>query len=95
MTGKHKGIAKQVKDKQSEAFIIGCYCRLFYIAAQNATAKLSYSTDELLIDIYYYLNKSIKWQQALKFFQALFDVEKRKLMKHSVTCWLSLEQCVS
>ena len=95
MTGKHKGVAKYVKEKQSDSFIMGCYCHLLHIAAQNAASKLPYSVDELLIDIYYYLNKSTKRQQALKSFQALCGIEMRKMIKHSVTRWLSLEKCIS
>lgn len=95
MTGKYKGVSKYIQEKNSDAFVMGCYCHLIHIAAQKAAAKLPCSIDELLIDVYFYLNKSTKRQQMLKQFQSLCGVESRKIIKHAVTRWLSLEKCIT
>ena len=53
------------------------------------------SIDDLLIDIYYYLDKSSKRIQKLRDFQQMCDVEVRKILKHVCTRWLSLGLCIN
>ncbi len=48
------------------------------------------SPEELLIDIYYYFEKSSKRREDLKQFQDFCDVAQQRVQKHCPTRWLSL-----
>ena len=50
--------------------------------------------EDLLVDLYYYLEKSTVRHQDLKKCQVLCDVTTRKILKHVNTRWLSLGKCV-
>ena len=69
-------------------------CHLIHIAAERAAHVLPVSAEELLIDIYYYLEKSTKRIQELKQCQVLCGVETHKILKHVTTRWLSLGICI-
>lgn len=89
MTGKHKGVAKFVCDQNCNIFIRGCLCHLIHIAAKKAAAELKLDVEELLIDIYYYLDKSSKRNCELKEFQLFCEIKTHKIIKHVATRWLS------
>ncbi len=76
-------------------FMQGCPCHRIHIAAQNAAEKLAIKIDELLIDIYYYLDKSSSRQVELQKCQELCNSEERKILKHVNTRWLSQGTCVN
>lgn len=67
------------------------------MSAQKAYNELHFKTrvDEVLVDIYYYMNKSAKRLQKLKEFQTLSGVNQRKILKHVSTRWLSLGTCIN
>ena len=94
MIGRFKGVAAFVKKEQPTVYIQGCMCHLIHIAAERAAHVLPVSAEELLIDIYYYLEKSIKRIQDLKQCQVLCGVETHKILKHVTTRWLSLGICI-
>ena len=75
--------------------MLGCPCHLIHLAAEKAAAQLPVSIEELLVDVFFYLDKSSKRKQGLKEFQDLCGVEMRKIVKHGSTRWLSLEKCVA
>ena len=68
--------------------------QLIHIAAENACKQLPVAVDELLIDIFFYLDKSSKRHQELQKFQSLYGTEVRKILKHVSTRWLSLGICL-
>lgn len=45
--------------KRGKNYIHGCCCHLIYLASEKAAASLSVKVDEAVIDIFYYLKKSI------------------------------------
>ena len=55
---------------------------------------LPLAVDQLLIDVYFYLDKSSKRQENLKQQQVLLDIETSKILKHGTTRWLSLGLCL-
>ena len=55
---------------------------------------LPLAVDQLLIDVYYYLDKSSKRQENFKQQQILLDIETSKILKHGTTRWLSLGLCL-
>ena len=90
MTGKYKDVAKFVADQNGSVFISGCPCHLVHIAAQKAAEKLPIKFEDLLIDIYYYLDKSSKRNLELKNCQLMCEIKAHKILKHVSTRWLSL-----
>ncbi|KFM77998.1 hypothetical protein X975_25813, partial [Stegodyphus mimosarum] len=90
MVGDKKGVASFLKKEQNELIVIGCPCHLINLAAENAAAALPLNIDQLLIDAFFYLEKSVKRKENLKNFQELCSGETRKILKHVCTRWLSL-----
>ncbi|XP_075738743.1 uncharacterized protein LOC142784016 [Rhipicephalus microplus] len=90
MIGLKNGVAAVLKESHENIAIMGCCCHLINLAAQKGSACLPLNVDELLVDIFYYLEKSSKRKDKLKAFQSLHDVETKKILKHVSTRWLSL-----
>lgn len=65
-----------------------------HLAAGKAAKQLPIQVDELLIDIFYFLEKSSKRKQKLKSFQRKAGVPEHKILKHVPTRWLSLGHCI-
>ena len=72
---------------------MGCACHLINLASEKGATTLPAKVDEILIDIYYYLEKSAKSKQTLQHLQALHDKEAKKILKHCTTPWLSFASC--
>ena len=54
-----------------------------------------FDVEDLLIDNFYYFDKSTKRKNELAEYCDFCDVEYRKILKHVNTRWLSLEQAVT
>ena len=93
MTGLNKGLAGFIKRKQDKIFISGCTCHLIHLAAGKAAAKLPIKIEELLVDIYFYLEKSHKRSLLLEEFQKECGTDVQAFLKHCAVRWLSLERC--
>lgn len=94
MMGKVKGVAAFLSKKAPSAYLLGCACHLVHLAAGKAADCLLVKVDELLIDIYYYLEKSSKRHQQLKAFQQICNTENHKILKHVSVRWLSIGVCL-
>lgn len=90
MIGKTSGVAGRLLKLNPEIIIRGCTCHLLHLAAK----KLHYQIDEILIDIYYYLEKSVNRKQELIDFQNLCDTETHGIIKHVCTRWFSMGKCL-
>ena len=60
MTGHTKGVYGRMKEVQPNLHLAGCPCHLIHRAAQKGASELPFSIDEILVDLYYYLDKSSK-----------------------------------
>ena len=67
MQGKAKRVVAYLAKQNPAIFMFGCACHLVHLAAGKAAAVLLVWVDELLIDIYYHLNKSSKLCQGMQF----------------------------
>ena len=95
MTGKHKGVAGFLKRENSDIFLTGCTCHLCHLAASKAASQLkALSIEDLLMNIYFYVDKSSKRTKALMEFQEECGLEALKILKHTTTRWLSLANCI-
>ncbi|KAK6178212.1 hypothetical protein SNE40_013022 [Patella caerulea] len=95
MVGALKGVASFILKENLSGFINGCLCHLMHLAASKAANCLNCDVKSLLIDIYYYLEKSSKRKQTLKSYQEQFSLPNRKIIKHVATRWLSLGKCLT
>jgi hypothetical protein len=95
MMGCKSGVFGILQQHQKDLINIGCSCHLLNLAAEKGASCLSLNVDELLIDIYYYLQKSSKRKEKLKVFQELHNSETKKILKHVCTRWLSLGRCLN
>ena len=59
MVGKHKGVASFIQKKHSQCIVVGCPCHMIHDTVEKASKSLPLAIDELLIDIYFYLDKSV------------------------------------
>ena len=94
MIGVKKGVAAYIRQKQPKIFVLGCVCHLLNIASEKASSKLGFPLDQLIIDIYYFLEKSSKRHKDLKKMQVDCGLADHKFLKHVCTRWLSLEKCI-
>ncbi len=95
MQGLGKGVAAFLKAQNPHIYLVGCACHLIHLAAERASRQLSVKIEDVLITIYYYLDKSSKRKSCLRDIQIMCDAEVRKILKLSSTRWLSLGQCVN
>jgi len=66
-----------------------------HLAAGKAASSLSVKVDELLIDVYYYLDKSSSRKQHLEQFQKLHAIDVHAVLKHVSVRWLSIGTCLT
>lgn len=92
MIGKKKGVAGCLLKKNNKIIIRGCPCHLIHLAAEKAAKTLPYQFDEILVDLFYYLEKSANRKQELAEFQNLNDTETQRILKHVCT---SMGVCLS
>jgi len=89
MTGNKKGVIAFMEKEQPSIYLSGCSLHLVHIAAKKAAECLP-PVDDILVDIYYYFNKSDKRKSEFKEMQELCDLEQRRMIKHVCTRWLSI-----
>lgn len=98
MIGAHNSFASRCKVQNQEIYVCGCPCHLANIAASHAhdafAEVLGVHVEDLLIDIYYWFDKSTKIKGVLVEYMQFCDQEYAKILKHVSTRWLSLERCV-
>lgn len=94
MVGHKSGVASVLKREIPNLVVIGCPCHLVNLAAEKAAAFLPVKVDEMLVDIFYYLEKSEKRKEKVREFQKLHDTDVKKILKHVCTRWLSLGKCL-
>uniref|UniRef100_A0A8C1QXY7 DUF4371 domain-containing protein n=1 Tax=Cyprinus carpio TaxID=7962 RepID=A0A8C1QXY7_CYPCA len=95
MQGLRKGVAAFIKSQNPHIYMVGCACHLMHLAAEKASRSLCIDIEDMLILIYYYLDKSSKRKALLRDLQILCDTDVRKILKLSSTRWLALGKCVN
>ena len=89
MTWNKKGVIAFMEKEQPSIYLSGCSLHQVHIAAKKAAECLP-PVDDILVDIYYYFNKSDKRKSEFKEMQELCDLEQRRMIKHVCTRWLSI-----
>ena len=79
-------------------FFNGCPCHILHNAAQKAAECFAgccgFDVEELVIDLYYWFEKSTKCKNELRSYCRFCDQDYREIVKHVSTRWLSLEIAV-
>ena len=98
MIGRNNSIASRCKAKNQSIFISGCPCHLAHLAATAAndsfTEAIGVNVEDVLIDLYYWFDKSSKRKEKLAEYFEFCDQEYQQVLKHVTCCWLSLECCI-
>ena len=94
MSGRKRGVMGFMEKEHKDMYFVGCPCHLIHLAARHAGDVLPVKVDELLVDIYYYLDKSTNRKEALHQCQQVYGTEHRKIIKYVSTRWLCLASCL-
>lgn len=94
MVGIREGVAAYVKKQNPDVFVLGCLCHRLHLAAEMRADTLPFTPVDILVKIYYYLEKSSKRHKDMKEAQAMCGTANHKILKHVCTRWLSLEHAL-
>lgn len=95
MLGHLNGVVSHLKKANPNLYVQGCLCHLLHICAQKAAKRLHCDVESLLVDIYYYLDKSSKRKKILIDCQKACGLEPYKILKFVSTRWLSLLEAIN
>ena len=97
--GRKNSIRTRVLQQNPATYFMGCPCHIVHNVALKASASFTlvtkFDVEELMIDNFYYFDKSTKRKNGLSEYFAFCDTEYRKVLKHVSTRWLSLERAVN
>uniref|UniRef100_H3B615 DUF4371 domain-containing protein n=1 Tax=Latimeria chalumnae TaxID=7897 RepID=H3B615_LATCH len=88
--GKHRSLKVHIENCAPKLYTLDCPCHLNSLCASKAASSLSVNVGKVLILALYYLDKSAKQKHLLKELAEFVNVEYRKILKLSDTCWLSM-----
>ena len=98
MIGARNSVASRCKDKNPNIFIAGCPCHLAHLVASEAndafSEVLSMNIESIIIDVYYWFEKSSKRKGKLAEYFEFCNQDYQQILKHVSVRWLSLERCV-
>ena len=82
--------------KASEGFLkvnkfFGCDTRMLVSEYMQTTR---FDVEEMMVDTYFYFDKSTKRKNNLAEYSSFCDIEYRQVLKHVSTRWLSLEKTI-
>jgi len=92
--GIHNSFQSLIKKDIPHIFIMKCICHSLALVAAYACKKLPDFVENLVREVYTYLQYSSKRQKEFKNFQNILEIKPHKLLKLSSTRWLSLHTCV-
>ncbi|XP_030837051.1 putative GPI-anchored protein pfl2 [Strongylocentrotus purpuratus] len=91
MMGQVSGVAAFIQKFNPDTFINGCLCHRLHLAGEKGAKELAFCPGDLLIKIYYYLEKSSKRNKEFRETQRSLHVADHVILKYICTRWLSLE----
>ncbi|KAH6933377.1 hypothetical protein HPB50_014486 [Hyalomma asiaticum] len=75
MVGKKNGVAAVLKEAQENFLVFGCQCHLISLAAEKGAPCLPVKFDKVLVDIFFYLEKSAERKDRLAEFEGMHNTE--------------------
>ena len=95
--GRHNSIMTRVHGVNPSVYFMGCPCHIAHnVASAAADAfrnEVDFDVEELVVDIFYWFDKSTKRKGSLEEY-CFCDVQYRKVIRYISTRWLSLEKAV-
>ena len=84
----------KAREKNDEIILIGCPCHMAHNTARHATKAFEkffiFNAEELLVDLYFHFDYSLKRKNLLLEFCAFFDQDFYKNLTFHSTRWLGL-----
>ena len=92
--GQFNSIKTRVLERNPNCYFLGRPCHILHNTAGKASAKLKevsgFDVDDLAVDIFSSFDKSTKRKAALSDYTQFCNLAYRKMLKHVITRWLSL-----
>ena len=96
--GRRNSIPTRVHQENEFIYFVGCPCHMVHNTAHKAAEvfqrETGFDVEDMLVDLYYWFDKSTKRKNELYEFCDFLNIEYRQVVKHVSTCWLSLEYAV-
>lgn len=97
--GQHNSIMTRVLEKNDSVYFSRCQCHMVHNASSEGakafTTVTGFDVEDLVVDIFYWFDRSTKRKSKLAEYTYFCDQEFRKIIKHVSTRWLSLEKAVT
>ena len=89
-TGRHNSVISRVHAINPNVYLMGCPCHIAHNTASGAADALrnetGFNVEELVVDMFYWFDKSTKQKSSLEEYCCFCDVQYRKIIKH-VSTW--------
>ena len=96
--GRRNSIRTRVHQENEFIYFVGCPCHMVHNTACKAAEvfqrETGFDVEDMLVDLYYWFDKSTKRKNELYEFCDFCNIEYRQVVKHVSTRWLSLEYAV-
>lgn len=96
--GVRNSLKVRIQARNSSVYFNGCPCHMIHNAAQKGAEQFSvvtgFDVEEVVVDIFYWFDKSTKRKNSLKEYCQFCDHSYRSVIKHVSTRWLSLELAI-
>ena len=96
--GRHNSIMTRVHQVNPSVYFMGCPCHISHNTANTAAEAFcqhtGFDVEELVVDIFYWFDKSTKRKSSLEEYCCFCDVGYKQVIKHVSTRWLSLETAI-
>ena len=91
--GRQNSIKTPVQEGNNSIYIIGCACHIVHKTANKGAEifmlESGFEAEDMLVDIFYWFDKSSKRKVEREEFCSFCDQEYRKIIKHVSTRWSS------
>ena len=93
--GKRNSVLSRVREATDhQVFDIGCISHIANLCAVALIKCLQEPVEDLLVDTYFWFDKSATRKEDYHEFQEFTDTPNEVIMKHVSTRWLSMQRCV-
>lgn len=96
--GRRNSIRTRVHQENESVYFVGCPCHMVHNTVCKASevfeVETGFDVEDMLVDLYYWFDKSTKRKNELSDFCDFCNMQYRQVVKHVSTRWLSLEYAV-
>lgn len=92
--GKFKSVFNNLKYENNLLIQANCLCHVIHNCAKHSLMKLPFDFENLIMKIFAHFSSSSKRSDSLKDCYEYCDLEYEKMVKHTKTCWLTLNKAL-